>query len=139
MLTQISQKLQIRLLIYKLFPLQFITAIESPLKAAGYNVQVVNVAATPGSIVVTSTTEFLDGSTTGAADFEAALSDSSSVSALFPTAVYGTAAVTSVSTESVTNPSKCTFCNKLIILLELIVIVFCVVLQVELFSLESTV
>ena len=86
--------------------LQFITAIESPLKAAGYNVQVLNVAATPGSIVVTSTTEFLDGSTTGAADFQAALGDSNAVSSLFPSSVYGSATVTSVSTESVSNPSE---------------------------------
>jgi len=83
----------------------FISAIESPLKAAGYNVQVVNIAAAAGSILVTSTTEFLDGSTTGAADFEAALGDSTSVSALFPSSVYGTVSVTSVTTESVSNPS----------------------------------
>jgi len=76
------------------------------LKAAGYNVQVINVVAAAGSILVTSTTEFLDGSTTGAADFTAALSDSTSVSALFPASVYGTVAVTSVTTESVSNPSK---------------------------------
>ena len=76
------------------------------MKAAGYNVQVVNVVSAAGSILVTSTTEFLDGSTTGAADFEAALGDSTSVSALFPSSVYGTVLVTSVTTESVSNPSK---------------------------------
>ncbi len=94
------------LIIYWCVSLQFISAIESPLKAAGYNVQVINVVAAAGSILVTSTTEFLDGSTTGAADFTAALSDSTSVSALFPSSVYGTVAVTSVTTESVSNPSK---------------------------------
>lgn len=76
------------------------------MKAAGYNVQVVNVIPAAGSILVTSTTEFLDGSTTGAADFEAALGDSTSVSALFPSSVYGTVTVTSVTTESVSNPSR---------------------------------
>ena len=85
---------------------QFISAIESPLKAAGYNVQVVGVSAVAGSIVVTSTTEFLDGSTTGASDFEAALKDSASVAALFPASVYGAASVESVTTASVTNPSE---------------------------------
>jgi hypothetical protein len=89
--------------------MQFISAIETPLKAAGYNVQVINVMVSPGSILVTSTTEFLDGSTTGAADFEAALGDTGSVQALFPSSVYGTVVVTSVKTESVSNPSK--FCR----------------------------
>ncbi len=86
--------------------LQFISAIEGPLKAAGYNVQVVGVSAVMGSIVVTSTTEFLDGSTTGASDFVAALKDSTSVAALFPASVYGVATVQSVTTASVSNPSK---------------------------------
>ncbi|DBA71844.1 hypothetical protein WJX79_007799 [Trebouxia sp. C0005] len=83
----------------------FISAIVSPLKAAGYNVQVVGVSAVAGSIVVTSTTEFLDGSTTGAADFVAALQDSDSVATLFPESTYGTVTVESVTTESVSNPS----------------------------------
>ena len=86
--------------------LQFISAIESPLKAAGYSVQVVNDVPAAGSIIVTSTTEFLDGSTTGAADFAAALGDSTSVSALFPSSVYGTVTVSSITTESMSNPSK---------------------------------
>lgn len=68
--------------------------------------QVIDVKATPGSIYVSSTTEFLDGSTTGAADLQTALGDTSSVQALFPSSVYGTVIVTSVSTESVSNPSK---------------------------------
>ena len=86
--------------------MQFVSAIESPLKAAGYNVQVIGVSAVAGSIVVTSTTEFLDGSTTGASDFVAALGDSNSVAALFPASVYGVATVESVKTAAVTNPSK---------------------------------
>ena len=86
--------------------MQFVSAIESPLKAAGYNVQVIDVSPVAGSIVVTSTTEFLDGSMTGASDFVAALGDSNSVAALFPASVYGVATVESVKTAAVTNPSK---------------------------------
>lgn len=94
--------------------LQFVSAIVSPLKAAGYNVQVVGVSAVAGSIVVTSTTEFLDGSTTGAADFVAALQDSDSVATLFPESTYGTVTVESVTTESVSNPSKFTWRGHLV-------------------------
>ncbi|DBA98218.1 hypothetical protein WJX77_011842 [Trebouxia sp. C0004] len=83
----------------------FVSAIESPLKAAGYNVRVINVVATPGSIFVTSTTEFLDGSTTGASDFAAALGDTTSVAQLFPSSVYGVVIVKSVKSESVSTTS----------------------------------
>ena len=118
--------------------LQFISAIESPLKAAGYNVQVVNVAAVAGSILVTSTTEFLDGSTTGAADFKAALNDDTSVSALFPSSVYGTVKVASVTTESVSNPSKSSV-SSLQLLRRTIIVHLNILLQVEPLTLELAV
>lgn len=86
--------------------LQFKNSIVNTLASYGYHVQVTITKIVSGSVVVSSTTTFLDGSSTGAAEFASALSDSTSVSALFPASVYGSATVSNVGVTAVSNPSE---------------------------------
>ena len=86
--------------------LQYKNSIIRALAQSGYNVAVAITNIQPGSIVVTSSTQFLDGSTTGAQQFAAALSDPTVVASLFPTATYGSVTVSGIAVASTKNPSK---------------------------------
>ncbi|DBA67714.1 TPA: hypothetical protein ACH3X2_001302 [Trebouxia sp. C0005] len=72
----------------------FINTIKASLSSYNVDVTIDNVSA--GSIVVTSTTTFLDGSEAGANAFASTIGSSTAASALFPAATYGT--VTSTAT-----------------------------------------
>ncbi|DBB14260.1 TPA: hypothetical protein ACH3X3_001205 [Trebouxia sp. C0006] len=66
----------------------FINTIKASLSS--YNVDVVIDSVSAGSIVVTSTTTFLDGSQAGANAFVSTIGSSTAASSLFPAATYGT-------------------------------------------------
>ena len=83
--------------------MQFIKTIKASLSS--YNVDVAIDSVSAGSIVVTSTTTFLDGSQAGANAFAATIGSSTAAASLFPAATYGTVTSTA-KVQQVANASK---------------------------------
>ena len=83
--------------------MQFVDLLTKTLEAKGYNVKVLITNIASGSVVVSSTTQFLDGSVVGAT----ALADSLTTDAntIFPSSTYGEATAIATVT-SVSNPSR---------------------------------
>ena len=83
--------------------MQFIKTIKASLSS--YNVDVAIDSVSAGSIVVTSTTTFLDGSQAGANAFAATIGSSTAAASLFPAATYGTVTSTA-KVQQVANASS---------------------------------
>lgn len=86
-----------------MYLVQFINLLTSTLEAEGYNVKVLITNIASGSVVVSSTTEFLDGSTVGATALTNSLT--TDANSIFPKSTYGNATATATVSE-VSNPSK---------------------------------